>query len=182
MYSSNGVVENDQIIWNDFRKGEKYALSHIYYQHVELLFSYGKKFTNDEGLVKDTIQDLFFDLIRTRENLGKTDSIRFYLMKSFRRKMTYNLKKVFNLVDDHKQNLQITYSVEEELIYKESISKKEQRLHLGLQKLTPKQREILYYRYTCEFEYEQICELMSLKYDSARKLTFRALQTLREII
>jgi RNA polymerase sigma factor (sigma-70 family) len=175
-------VENDQLIWNDFKNGEKYALSHIYYQHVKQLYSYGRKFTRDEEIVKDTIQDLFFDLIRTRENLGNTDNIRFYLMKSFRRKLTLNLKKVLNLSDNHEPGLQITYSVEEDFIYQETVSKKEQRIQQGLKELAPKQREILYYRYTCELEYDQICEMMSLKYDSARKLTYRALQALKKYI
>lgn len=174
-------VVKDQQIWGDFKQGEKYALSHIYYQHVELLYHYGKKFTQDDELVKDTIQDLFFDLIRTRENLGNTDNIRFYLMKSFRRKLVHNLKAMNWRADAtlEEPELTIVYSVEEELIRRESLTQREQMVQRGLQELTPKQREILFYRYSCEFDYDQICDLMSLKYDSARKMVFRALQALK---
>jgi RNA polymerase sigma factor (sigma-70 family) len=150
-------LESDLKIWDDFRKGEKYALSHIYYQHVELLYRYGKKFSKDSDLVKDTIQDLFFDLIRTRENLGATDNIRFYLMRSFRRKLVQNLKK-----DQPPQNSlnsepepAIVYSIEEEFIGRESLSKRDRLIHNCLQELNPRQREILYYRYTCNLEYER---------------------------
>ncbi len=51
---------DNSALWNDFIEGEKDALSKIYHQHVQLLFRYGKKFTSNEELVKDTIQDLFF--------------------------------------------------------------------------------------------------------------------------
>ena len=183
-YKAKTILEHDIKIWDDFRKGEKYALSHIYYQHVELLYRYGKKFSQDSDLVKDSIQDLFFDLIRTRENLGSTDNIRFYLMRSFRRKLVQNLKK-----DQPPQNSlnsepepAIVYSIEEEFIGRESLSKRDRLIQNCLQELNPRQREILYYRFTCNFEYDEICELMSLKYDSARKLVYRAIGSLKKML
>ena len=178
--------ESDIQLWEDFRKGEKYALSHIYYHYVDLLFRYGKKFSTDNELIKDTIQDLFFDLIRTRENLGSTNHIYFYLIKAFRRKLLRSLNGLAKLkeTDEDLELIQanITYSVEEDWIQKEQLSSKEEILMKGLAELSPKQREIIYYRFTCDFEYEQICEIMSIKYDSARKMVFRALKTLRKIL
>jgi len=175
---------SDKQLWEDFKEGEKYALSQIYHLHVESLFRYGKKFSSDSDLIKDTIQDLFFDLIRTRDKLGSTDHIYFYLIKAFRRKL-------FRTISETKKTRQsdynedaflanIVYSVEDDWIQKEHLTKKEEMIQKGLAELSPKQREILYYRFTCDFEYEQICEIMSMKYDSARKMVFRALKSLRE--
>jgi len=173
------------MLWDDFRKGEKYALSHIYYQYVELLYRYGKKFSKDNDLVKDTIQDLFYDLIRTRKNLGETNNIAFYLMRSLRRKLALNMKKN-QLPENAKENTElepdIVYSIEEELIAKETLSRRDQFIRECLMELNPRQREILYYRYTCNLGYDEICELMSLKYDSARKLTFRAMDSLKKML
>ena len=178
-------MNSDKKIWDDFKKGENYALSHIYYQHVQLLFRYGMKFTNNVELIKDSIQDLFFDLIRTKDNLGETDNIQFYLMRSFRRKLTRNLQKqslsIENL-EDKLPDVEITYSAEQELIGKEELTHNEKIIKTGLNKLTARQREILFYKYTCDFEYDQICEIMGLKYDSARKLVFRSLQALKEVL
>jgi RNA polymerase sigma factor (sigma-70 family) len=177
-------LESDVKIWDDFRRGEKHALSYVYYKYVELLYRYGRKFSSDHDLIKDTLQDLFFDLIRTRQNLGPTDNIRFYLMRSFRRKLTVNMKKTSP--DDNREftDLQpdIVYSIEEELIERESLSRREILINQCLQDLHPRQREILYYRYTCNLSYEEICGLMSIKYDSARKLVFRALESLRNLV
>lgn len=172
-------------IWADFRKGKSYALSHIYHKHVQLLFRYGKKFTKDDEIIKDTIQDLFFDLLRTRENLGETDSIKFYLIVSFRRKLIQNLKKQPLYNDTEIDNIsisEISYSFEPELAENEGWTSREMMVQKGLKKLNPRQREIFFYRFTCDFSYEQICEIMSLKYDSARKLNFRALKLLKQYV
>lgn len=177
-------MTEDEQIWGKFRMGDKAATSRIYYQHVETLFRYGKKFTNDEELVKDTIQELFFDLIRTRENLGKTDCIRFYLIKAFRRRILAELQKKPNArpageSDQSIHPFNMIYSYEEELIDRENLSQREKLVQKSLKELSPKQREILYYRFSCDLAYDQICELMAIKYDSARKMVFRALQSLK---
>jgi RNA polymerase sigma factor (sigma-70 family) len=176
-------ITDETKLWEDFKKGEKYALSHIYYLYVDKLFRYGKKFSSDDDLIKDTIQDLFFDLIRTRSSLGTTDHIYFYLVKAFRRRLflSQSSAKGRKLLEDEAemQAANIVYSIEDELICKEQLTQKEEMVRKGLAELSPKQREILYYRFTCDFEYDQICEIMSMKYDSARKMVFRALKTLR---
>lgn len=174
---------SDKDLWESFKRGDPDALSCIYEQHVQLLFRYGKKFTSDKELVKDTIQDLFFDLIRTRKNLGSTDSIKFYLIASFRRKLAISVKKRPLQVDvdvEENSNAGLFCLPEQELREEEELSPREKMVEEGLKTLTPKQREILYYRYTCNFDYEQICEITSLKYDSARKQNFRALQSLKK--
>ncbi|MEN8155771.1 MAG: sigma-70 family RNA polymerase sigma factor [Bacteroidota bacterium] len=173
---------SDKEIWDDFRNGEEYALSHIYHQHIHLLYRYGKKFVSNDDLIKDTIQDLFFDLIKSRKKLGETDNIRFYLMASFRRKLATNLKKQNRALDIHPERImkaEITYSAEKIIIDKEELTNVEELIHKALEEISPKQREILFYRYSCNLDYEQICVIMSLKYDSARKLVFRALKSLK---
>lgn len=174
----------DTQLWEEFRRGDKHALSTIYHRHVDLLYKYGKKFSSDDDLVKDTIQDLFFDLIRTRSELGATNHIYFYLIKSLRRKLTRSISGITRIKQaEDTATLDITdieYSMEDTLIHKEKLTTREEMIRKGLAGLSPKQREIIYYRYTCDFEYDQICEIMSLKYDSARKMMFRAIQSLRD--
>jgi RNA polymerase sigma factor (sigma-70 family) len=178
-------LNSDRKIWDDFRNGEKYALSHIYHHHIQMLYRYGKKFTRDEDLIKDNIQELFFDLIRTSKNLGETDNISFYLMASFRRKLSRNRNKrefISYRPDDKDMQAEIIYSYEHELISREELTQRDKVIQNALAELSPKQREILFYRFTCGYEYEQICEIMSLQYDSARKQVSRAIKSLRTIL
>ncbi len=177
-------MNSDKLIWDDFRKGENYALSHIYFQHVQMLYRYGKKFSSDDELIKDTIQDLFFDLIRTRKNLGETNNISFYLMASFRRKLakSFNNKIPLDYSGDPELTAEIVYSAEHDIIGKEELTQREETIKKALAELSPKQREILFYKFTCNFDYDQICEIMNLQYDSARKQVSRALKAMKEVL
>ena len=176
-------MNTDSLIWDKFRGGDKSAIETIYFQNVQFLYRYGRKFSPDEDLVKDTIHDLFIYLIQNRATLGPTDNVNFYLMRSFRRMLLQNLKKIRS---DFRRDLpdslpEFIYSVEENLIKKESARQRDLKIRQCLAELNPRQREILYYRFECNFTYEQICEIMSIKYDSARKLVYRAIETLRQM-
>lgn len=179
-------MTDDRKIWNDFKSNKDYALSHIYHHHIDLLFRYGRKFSKDDDLIKDAIQELFFDLIRNRENLGDTDNIRFYLLKSLKNKLIRILQKdqkyLHQATEITEPEFSSVYSHEEDLIEREDRERNEQLLLKGLDKLSPRQREILFYRFTCELDYPEICDIMSIRYDSARKMVFRALSALREVL
>ncbi|MFV0590466.1 MAG: RNA polymerase sigma factor [Draconibacterium sp.] len=179
-------MKDDSNLWEDFKKGKEYALSNVYHYHVDFLFNYGKKITTDEDIVLDTIQDIFFDLIRNRKGLGSTDNIRLYLLKSFRRKLIRALKirqKLTPISYDIEENgFDITFSVEDQIIHDEETAQKTKLISEALQLLNPRQREILYYKFTCGFDYPEICELMSISYDTARQLISRTIQTLKKSI
>ncbi len=175
----------DKYIWEEFKNEEDDALSYIYHQNIDFLFYYGKRFTGDDDFILDTIQDLFYDLIRTRKNLGKTDNIKLYLIKSFRRRLLQEIiknKKQSELNNNYKLEPDIVFSIEEELIRDEDLSKKLKLVRQGINELNTKQREILYYKFTCGFDYNQICEIMSIKYDSARQLVSRAINSLKKYL
>ena len=173
----------DKYIWEEFKNGKDYALSYIYLQNIDFLFFYGKKFTADEDFILDVVQDLFYDLIKSRKNLNSTDNIRLYLIKSFRRKLLYgigNKRKLDKLNKDYNLEPDIIFSVEEELITSEDQSRRKIFVRKGMRMLNAKQREIFYYKFSCGFDYPQICEIMSISYDSARKLVSRGINSLKQ--
>jgi RNA polymerase sigma factor (sigma-70 family) len=177
------VINNsDHIIWKEFKEGKEDALSFIYHQNVDFLFFYGKKFTADEAMILDVIQDLFFYLIQKRKSLGDTENIRMYLLKAFRRSLFDAIKKKEKFLNFDNSNFEpeIVFSVEENLVAEEELSEKNRELKRVMQLLTPQQREILYYKFTCNFDYNQICELMAISYDSARQLVSRSVQSLKK--
>jgi len=175
-------------LWNDFRKGKNHAISKIYFKYIQILYRYGKIFSHDEELIKDTIQDLFYDLISTRDRLGETDNISFYLMASFRRKLVKNVRfqNLFFYTQDYNDNKKniddYCYSSETALIRQEEMTIRIKTVRKAVKQLTAKQQEILFYRYACDFDYDQICEIMELQYDSARKQMYRALQSIKQKI
>ncbi|WP_321347436.1 sigma-70 family RNA polymerase sigma factor [uncultured Draconibacterium sp.] len=177
--------KTDKILWREFKDEREDALSFIYHQNIDFLFFYGKKFTSDEDFILDVIHDLFFYLIRKHKTLGDTDNIRMYLLKAFRRRLFEELRKKDKqqeIVDEYSVEPQIVFSIEQDLIIEEEKSEKELELKRGMEKLNPKQREVLYYRFTCGFDYNQICEIMSISYDTARQMVSRSIVTLKKYL
>ena len=177
---------DERIIWEDFKKEKEYALSYIYEQNIDFLYFYGKKFTDDKDFILDTIHDLFCYLIQTRKNLGETNNIRFYLMTAFRHRLLKEIKNKSKqlMISDNFQFEAADYifSTEEDLIRDEDHSKRMKLIGQGMKKLNAKQREILYYKFTCEFDYDQICVIMSISYDAARQLVSRAISMMRKYL
>ncbi|HEY3372411.1 MAG TPA: sigma-70 family RNA polymerase sigma factor [Prolixibacteraceae bacterium] len=175
----------DKIIWEDFKDEKEYALSYIYNQNIDFLFFYGKKFTDDEDFILDTLHDLFCYLIQTRKNLGKTDHIRFYLMTAFKRRLFKEIQlknKQLLISENFHFEGDFIFSVEEDLIRDEDYSTRLKLIRQGMNELNAKQREILYYKFTCDFDYPQICAIMCITYDAARQLVSRAICLMRKYL
>jgi RNA polymerase sigma factor (sigma-70 family) len=178
-------MKEDKYIWEEFKNKKDYALSYIYHQNIDFLFCFGKKISKDEDFLMDVIQDLFYDLIKSRKNLGETDNIRMYLLKSFQRKLIRELKrskKQADLQNHFRVEPEIVFSVEEALISDEDRSKTLRVIKQGMQELNSKQREVLYYKYICDFDYCEICEIMSISHDSARQLVSRAIHSMKKYL
>ena len=172
----------DSKIWTDFKEGRDYALSYIYNQNVDFLFFYGKNITADEQLILDVIHDVFCYLIEKKETLGEPKSIKMYLLKSFRRKLLSELQKINTTEFEKTLNLQpnIVFSIEEDLIKNEELSERKLEIQNGLKKLNSKQREALYYKFNCGFDYKEISDVMEVSSASVRQMVSRAIVSLRE--
>lgn len=171
-------------IWENFKAGDKSALSYVYFQHFHSMFQYGIRFKDDPEFIKDCIQDVFLKLIQAGDKLSPTENIRFYLLRALKNAIYKQIdkNKRIELVEFVPLKFDAPFILEEELAEKENASNKEVALLNALKQLSDRQREIIYLRYECSMEYEQICDIMQLKSDSARKLLFRAIKSLREII
>lgn len=178
-------MKEDQCVWEEFKNGEEYALAHIYNQNIDFLFCFGKRISKDEDLILDVIQDLFYELIKSRKTLGKTDNIRLYLLKSFRRKLIRELQRKLKQSGSNEEieiQPDIVFSVEEDLILAEDKSKRLEIIRQGMKELNQKQREVLYYKFTLGFDYKQISEIMQVTNDSARQLVSRAITSLKKYL
>ena len=169
--------------WGRFKLGDDESLSLIYSENSKRLYSFGLKFTPNHAIVEDSLQDLFSDLVRNRKKLGDTDNIHFYLLKSFKRRLIRQLQKEkrYSLKKRNEDfAFEIHYTIEEKIINKEETSLKLQLLHEALIRLTPRQKEAVYYRFTMEMEYPEIAEMMGMTILSCRNLISRAIKSLKD--
>ncbi len=178
-------ISSDQQIWNNFIAGDDHALALIYNSHSRELYRYGLKFSSNNSVIEDSIHDLFAELVKNRKQLGTTTNIRFYLLKSFKRKLFRLLQreKRFTLPGiNPSYDFDVAFPVEEHIINEESYQNKIRALRKSIEKLTSRQKEAIYLRFNEELDYTEIAELLEMSIEASRNLIYRAVKELREAI
>ena len=175
---------NDKDIWDAFRSGDESSLQIILEQYHSPLFNYGHKFTPDDHLIEDALQDLFVKLWKNRNRIQPTDSIKNYLYKSFRRVLLRTLdvhQRKYNFaVLEHWPGQELAY--DQAIISRERMEKIRENLARALENMTPRQREVIHLRYFEEMDYAEIAAVMQLSVGSTYKLVYKAIDVLRTYI
>ncbi|MGK0362980.1 MAG: RNA polymerase sigma factor (sigma-70 family) [Saprospiraceae bacterium] len=175
---------SDKLLWSRLKAGEHDALETIYREHFPYLYNYGRKIISDEGIVEDSIQDLFIEIWNKRTGLSNTDAIRPYLTVSLRRKLirAQDKSRKIDLKEPSDMNFAAELSIDTLLINKEIDEERKKKLEAGFKELSSRQKEVLYLKYYSEMDYKDISEAMELNYQSARNLVSRALQKLSKYV
>jgi RNA polymerase sigma factor (sigma-70 family) len=179
------LKESDNDLWTEFISGSQSAFSHIYDRYADVLYAFGLRYTSDGEMVKDCIHDLFIDLHQYRSGLASEVNVKFYLLKSFKRKLHAACRKS-SLVSLNgwgaEESIPIaafSFSIEHDIILDE---KQREMLHLlatHINLLPDRQREILYLKFTHNLEYEEIASIMQISVPTCRTFVYRALKELR---
>ena len=181
LYSST-ISENQH--WQAFVQGDREAFGVLYQLYFKQLYNYGNKFSRDNKLVEDAIQDLFIKLWTNKANLNQPISVKNYLFKALRsnifRKLAQNAK--FTADDDLAENydFDISLSAETLLIASETEQIQIKNLQNSLENLTQRQKEAIFLRFNENLGYEEIANLMDISVKATYKLVYRALEVLRE--
>lgn len=176
-------TDNHQFIWKRFVDGDNNALSMIYFDYFDILLNFGIKYVPDKLLVEDCIQNLFFDLMNNREKLGDVRSIRFYLFKALRNKISNEIRRKTQwrtVTKVEESAFHISYTIENKLIDSERDEIQAKLIELITKTLTKKQKEGLYLKFNCGFDYIQIAEVMNINVDSARTLIYRTFKQIKQ--
>jgi len=172
----------DSQLWDDMLKGNKKSLEIIYRMHIHVLYDYGRKFSNDTGLVEDCIQNIFIDIWNKREKLGRTNHIKSYLMLALKRRIFRSqskLKKINLIESNDNLNFDLTLSKEDMIIQLENEIELHAKLKIALDKLSKKHKEILYLKYQQNLDNKAIAKLLDINYQSVRNSLHRAINRLK---
>jgi RNA polymerase sigma factor (sigma-70 family) len=175
---------NILMVWESFKLGNKEAFAYLYNLHVDPLFRYGTKLCKDEGLVKDSIQEVFLDLYLKREkNKTNPENLKYYLILALKRSLIKKLKRNRRFVEGDtagNHGFEPEYSIEKIIIEQEQEQEINRRVVKSLSLLPAKQKETLYLRFNEALEYNEISQILNISIESARKQVYRALKTLRQ--
>lgn len=173
----------DQKLWEQLKAGDQAALQQIYQDHAAALIQYGRKFSIDESLIEDCVQELFVDLWQKRQGLSNTTAIRPYLFVALRRRVIKHvekLRKTISSEEPEESQFQAEFAIDEQIIAKELSAEQAAQLKMAMEQLSRRQQEALYLKYFANMDYKDIGEAMNISYQSVRNLVFNALQALRK--
>ena len=170
------------MLWESFRKGDKDAFATLFREHYEILTRFGSKFTKDAELLEDCIQELFIELWQAKSQ-SQVLSVKAYLLKSLKYKLLKAFrKKGKTLPLNENADGNFEWSHESFLIAEQESSEKKRRVLGALERLSSRQKEIIYLKYYQNLSYEEVSEIMNINYQVARNLLYQAIKSLKTIL
>lgn len=174
----------DTEIWSSYRNGDEQSFRQLYDLYYAGLFKYGFRFTKDQHIIEESIQDLFIKLWQNRNTVGPTPSVKFYLYKAFRRvlarKLEYLPETVSYAGQDDKLQFDFEIGQDEVLMQKERMLELKRQLETAMAGMTDRQREAIYLKFYEDLSYDEISEVLSITPKATYKLVYRALDHLRD--
>ncbi|WP_181305805.1 RNA polymerase sigma factor [Rufibacter sp. XAAS-G3-1] len=172
--------------WIAMCQGDKQALFSLYNSFYFHLLRFGLKTTADDELVKDCVNQIFLNLWDKRAHLHPVDNVRNYLFTTLKHTIT----------DEVRHRSQLDVAVQKKLLdeewdempYEEIIIRLQQdvevkqKLQLALQKLTPRQMELIQLKFFDGLSYEQIAQRTSQSVKTAYNTIYDAIRVLRRIL
>lgn len=176
----------EEELWVAFKKGNKKALSTLFLRYYDTLLRYGVKLIADQQATKDGIQKLFLRLWEKKEHVAEAESIKFYLLYSLRRILLRQKDREVSRQQRNKEyfsdQLSIIDNVETKIIALELEKEKEELYQQALNKLTTRQREILFLRLHHGMKNKEIAELTGLTHQRVRNYISESVRRLKKYI
>lgn len=178
-------MDSDLQIWQLFQVGHEASFKVLFERYNQSLYNYGFKFTQDNAVIEDSIQELFVKLWSNKENLNTDVSVKNYLYKSFRRNLIKNIEQTIKraqVTNSAIEHLPFTIELPHDvsMIRKERVLEIKDKLDQALSNMTARQREIIHLRFFEELTYAEIASIMGLATKDTYKLYYRALDNLKK--
>ncbi|GET22726.1 DNA-directed RNA polymerase sigma-70 factor [Prolixibacter denitrificans] len=179
-------MERIHILWEQIvQEDDKEAFAELYNLFIDDLYRYGSKLSPDEGMVKDSIQEVFLDLYDKRKKSNITRNLRLYLIVALKRVLIRKLQKYRRLEKRQINDVDmfdVQYSFEEQYMEEEASNMVLEKVRRIITGLPAKQKEIIYLRFNLSLEYAEISSMLGISVESVRKQVYRAIKSVRESI
>lgn len=180
---ASSLIPTPLLIWDSLKYGNASALESLYKLYAAPLYNYGSKFTADQELVKDCIQELFVTLWTKKASLNTPLDVKNYLFKSFRHsifKKTALLQRNTPFEENDDYHFEASLNMEDLMIMEENDIQIKKRLQSAIDALTPRQKEAIFLKFQENLSYEEIAAIMDITVKASYKLMARSLTFLRE--
>lgn len=178
------MLFTEKSLWRACLKGNNKAFEKLYKLYYPLLYNYGRKFSSEDELVRDCIQNLFVKLIQSHQSLSDTPSVKGYLLKAFRNHLYDTLRRqtAYNEMFMPCMEDVLSFETGENATTAEEDSQESiWAIREAFGELSSRQQEILYLYYIVEANHNDIATALNINYQSSKNLLARSLAHLKEL-
>lgn len=177
---------NNVLLWKSFCNEDREALNKLFRIHYGSLIDYGIRLVSDKEAAKDGIQKLFLKLWNNRNSIGTPDSVKVYLIVSYRRILLRGKEQKLNRYRRNQEYLEsvfdVTFSKEELIVQNEIVAQKKDELVKGINQLSSRQKETLFLKYFHGLTNKEISEVIGINNQSVKNNLYRALKNIKGIV
>lgn len=168
-------------LWQEVCQGNKRSFEAFYNAYARTLYDYGLKFTAKTTLIEDAIQELFIRIFESNGSLNPKGNVVSYLYKSFRNNLFRMMAREnkYSSNEPEKYSFDVTFSIEHKIMASEEDLYWKKQLVQGISKLSSRQKEIIFLRYTEGLNYNEISKILNLEIESCRNANCKAIRVLR---
>jgi RNA polymerase sigma factor (sigma-70 family) len=174
----------DNETWEACRNGDKTAYALIYQAYYSHLFVYGCRFTQDNNLVEDCIQEIFTNFWINRQNFSAVKAFQAYLFVSFRNKLVRSIQQQHRspekALSEKEYDFELELSADQVMIDAEKMFEQKVILNDALSGLTERQKEVIFLKFYANLSYEEIAGILEISVKATYKLFSRAISDLRQ--
>lgn len=164
------------------------SIDNIYNEYLNDLYSYAQHLGFDENTTMDAIHDVFYKLCTNHSSLNEIKNLKSYLLRSLRNRLIDIKRGNRNILtnniseEDIPEELpfDLYVTVEDELIMKEDAEEIKQKVESVLNRLTNRQREVIYLRYIQKYDYEETAKIMQISIAACRNLISKSLIKMKD--
>lgn len=181
--SSNKSPEE---LWSELQAGNKEAISKLFCLYYSNLYNYGYNIIPRRELVRDCIQELFLTIWKKRDGITEPNSVKAYLISSYRRIIFRKLKRLRNR---KKRNQVYTdnffeepFNVEDLIVHFETEKELKEKLKKAINSLSKRQRESIYLKYYQGLSTDEISLVMDVNKQSVYNHVSEAIANMQNYI
>jgi len=176
-------TNSEDVLLQQLQNGDEKALGALMKLFYAPMYNYAFKFSQDEQLVKDCIQEVFISLWQRRDSATAISSPKYYLLRAVKNKVVKAIGKNAQTINSgslDEYDFKVEFSTEYMLIEKQISAENAVRLQEILSQLPARQKEIVYLKFYHQLDHEQIAALMNINRQSVYNLLHESLQKLRK--
>lgn len=164
---------------------EEEALSLLMRKYYTDLYNYAARFTKDEALIKDCIQEVFISLWHRRQSAASILSPKFYFLRAIKNKVLKSLDSAYRKIGNHSlpedYDFFHEFSIEKIIIARQVSEENAARLKAIVSLLSKREKEIIYLKYYQHLDNGQIADLMNIGRQAVYNLLHEAIRKLKEL-